>query len=127
MGLTQTHHFCVYKDYCLIALISCIVQLRLIGQFYCFRALSMHDIIIYLTQWWEKCISKRSLIKHIFSSSKELYMTRSNFKVAVPSIVSRQSLIISKDSFILGQLFLKKTAHKYFSIVLRTVWFIRLL
>ena len=87
----------------------------------------MHDIIIYVAQWWEKYISKRSLIKHIFSSSKELYMTRSNFKVAVPSIVFRQSLIISKNSFILGQLFLKKTAHKYFSSVPRTMWFIRLL
>ena len=45
----------------------------------------------------------------------------------MPSIVSRQSLIISKNSFILGQLFLKKTAHKYFSSVPRTMWFIRLL
>ena len=43
MTLTQTHHFCVRKVYCLITLIcsiiliSHIVQLFLIRKFYCFR------------------------------------------------------------------------------------------
>ena len=43
MTLTQTHHFCVRKVYCLITLICSIIlishiaQLFLIRKFYCFR------------------------------------------------------------------------------------------
>ena len=53
------------------------MQLLLICKFYCFHpgphiSFNMHDIIIYVAWWWEKYLSKRSLVKHTCSWPNKL-------------------------------------------------------
>ena len=78
MKLTQAITFVSVKLYCLmtlirlIILISHIAQLVLIRKFIfsvqvCIFPLNMCDIIIYVARWWEKYLSKRSLIKYTCS------------------------------------------------------------
>ena len=61
--------YCLITLICLIILISHIAQLLLIRKTIVFVqvrifSLNMHDIIVYVAWWWEKYLSKRSLIKH---------------------------------------------------------------
>ena len=64
--------YCLITLICLIILISHIVQLLLIYssfvsvQVHTF-ALNMRDIVIYTARWWEKYLSKGSLVKHTCS------------------------------------------------------------
>ena len=85
MKLTQTITFASVKLYCLITLIcliiliSHIVQLVLILEFIVsvqvhIFPLNMCDTIIYVARWWEKDLSKRSLIKHTCSWRVSYYI-----------------------------------------------------
>ena len=63
---------CLITLICLIILISYIVNFFLYASFiFCVQVrifpLNMCDIIIYVAQWWEKYLQKRSLIKHTCS------------------------------------------------------------
>ena len=85
MKLTRTITFVSLKLYrlitiiCLIILISHIVQLALIREFIVsvqvgIFPLNMCDTIIYVALWWEKYLSKRSLIKHTCSWRDKLIL-----------------------------------------------------
>ena len=107
MALTQTHHICVHKgllsNYFIIILISHIVHLLLIRKFYCFRPvcifpLNMRDIIIYVAQWWEKYLSKCSLIKHTCSwRDKLIVLWKLNRQAKI--LLHKQILLINKISY----------------------------
>ena len=71
-NLSKLITFASVKLYCLITLISHIAKLLLILTFCCFRQvliffLNICNMIIYAALWWEKHLSKRSLIKHTWS------------------------------------------------------------
>ena len=67
--------FASVKIFCLITLICIIILISHIANFFLsvrfivsvqlrIFPLNMRDIIIYVALWWEKYLSKRSLIKH---------------------------------------------------------------
>ena len=75
--------FASVKVHCLITLICPIILISHIAQLFLIRSfivsvkvgiftLNMHDIIIYVARWWEKYLSKRSLIKHSCSERDKL-------------------------------------------------------
>ena len=69
---TYSNIHCLITLICLIILISHIVNFFLYASFiFCVQVrifpLNMCDIIIYVAQWWEKYLQKRSLIKHTCS------------------------------------------------------------
>ena len=78
MKLTQSTTFASVKLYCLITLICLIILINHIAQIALIRKfivsvqvrtfpLNTCDIIIYVARWWDKYLSKRSLIKHTCS------------------------------------------------------------
>ena len=84
MTLTQNRHFCVCKSLQSNYWISHITQLLLICKFCCFSkgpqiSINMRDMIIYVAQWWEKYLSKRSLLKHTFSWRDKLIVLWSSY------------------------------------------------
>ena len=73
----------------------------------CTFPLNMCDIIIYVTQWWEKHLSKRSLLKHTYSRRDKLiilWTLNRQTKIFLPTpitiyqVVSRCRCKVASDS-----------------------------
>ena len=81
---------------CLIILFSHMAQLLLPISLYVsvqvrIFPLNKCNIIIYRAQWWEKYLSKRSLIKHICSwREKRIVLWRLNRQANIFSLISRR-------------------------------------